>query len=107
MPWVSEPSALPRTSAAIACQKPSPKKATAITPTKIVANSRLGALQVAISCHGEPCRRSSGIASIPPASTIFERGGEAVVVTVESYERERLRVGRFAPATRRLALAQP
>ena len=77
-PWVRAPSALPSTMAATACQKLRPKNATAITPTKIVANSRFGALQVASSCHGEPWRRSSGIASIPPCSTMVLRAGSVV-----------------------------
>ncbi len=74
MPWVRAPRAVPNTRAVIACQKPSPKNAIAITPTKMVANSRLGAVQVASSCHGEPCRRSRGIASMPPASTVVGLG---------------------------------
>ena len=69
MPWVAPPSALPTTMAAIACQKPRPKKATAMTPTKTVANSRFGADQVASSCQGEPWRLEAGMASMPPGST--------------------------------------
>ena len=48
-------------------------------PTKTVANSRFGAVQVAKSCHGEPWRLDAGIASMPPGSTAVGRA-EAVVV---------------------------
>jgi len=58
------------TIAAIAGQKPSPKKATEMTPTNTVANSRFGADQVASNCHGDPWRREAGLASIPPGSTV-------------------------------------
>ena len=67
--WVMQPSALPTTIASSAVGKPSPKNATAMTPTKTVANSMFGAVQVASNCHGDPWRRAMGIASMPPGST--------------------------------------
>ena len=69
MPWVTPPMALPRTRASAADQKPMPNPATASTPTKIVANSMFGEVQVQNSCSGRPCRSFSGMNSAPPGST--------------------------------------
>ena len=55
--------------ASTACQKLNPKTATASTPTKTVANSRFGEIQVQNSCSGLPCRSFSGMNSAPPGST--------------------------------------
>jgi hypothetical protein len=46
MPWVTPPIALPSTNASAAAQKPRPNTDTASTPTKIVANSMFGEVQV-------------------------------------------------------------
>ena len=69
IPWVTPPIALPRTRASAASQNPSPNPATASTPTKIVANSMFGDVQVQNSCIGRPCRSFSGMNSAPPGST--------------------------------------
>ena len=55
--------------ASAAGQKPRPNTATASTPTKIVANSMFGEVQVQNSCIGRPCRSFSGMNSAPPGST--------------------------------------
>ena len=55
--------------ASTACQKSSPKNATAMTPTNTVANSKFGEVQVQNSCSGLPCRSFSGMNSAPPGST--------------------------------------
>ena len=52
-----------------ACQNVRPKNSTAMTPTKIVANSMFGDTQVQNICDGLPCRSSGGIGSTPPGST--------------------------------------
>ena len=69
MPWVTEPTPVPMMMASTACQKVSPNAATPSTPTKTVANSRLGDVQVQKSCSGRPCRSFSGMNSAPPGST--------------------------------------
>ena len=69
MPWVMPPIALPRIRASAASQKPRPNPATASTPTKIVANSMFGEVQVQKSWIGLPCRSLSGMNSAPPGST--------------------------------------
>ena len=71
MPWVTPPIALPRMSASAAAQKLRPKSETASTPTKIVANSMFGEVQVQNSCSGRPCRSFSGMNSAPPGSTVM------------------------------------
>ena len=73
MPWVRPPRMLPSTSAATACQKDSLNCTTASTPTKTVANSRLGEAQVHSSWTGEPCRSECGTRSTPPGSTAATR----------------------------------
>ena len=65
----TEPSAVPSTSASTACPKPSPNTSTASTPTKTVANSMFGEVQVHSSCSGPPCLASAGIGSAPVGST--------------------------------------
>src|SRR3954452_2383179 len=45
-PWLAEPSAVPSTIAATVCQNDSPKKSGPMIPTAMVANSRLGEVQV-------------------------------------------------------------
>ncbi len=57
------------TIAANACQNDRPKNSTLITPTKIVANSRLGEVHVHSSWTGRPWRSASGMNSAPPGST--------------------------------------
>ena len=69
IPWVTPPIAVPRIRASAASQKPRPKPATESTPTKTVANSMFGGVQVQKSCSGWPCRSLSGINSAPPGST--------------------------------------
>ena len=75
-PWadstacVIEPSKVPTVNATAACQNDRPKAATPSTPTKIVANSRLGDVQVQSICRAEPCRSVSGMNSAPPGSTV-------------------------------------
>ena len=54
---------------ATACQKLMPYTATASTPTKIVANSRLGEVQVQNNWLGLPWRSASAMNSFPPGST--------------------------------------
>ena len=66
---MTPPIALPSMIASAAGQKLSPKTATASTPTKIVANSMLGEVQVQNSWSGRPCRSLSGMNSAPPGST--------------------------------------
>ena len=44
------------------------------TPTKTVANSRFGDVQVQKSCMGRPCRSASGMNSAPPGSTADDPG---------------------------------
>ena len=66
---MTEPSPVPITMASTACQKFSPKMATPMTPTKTVANSKFGEVQVQNSWIGRPCRSSSGMNSAPPGST--------------------------------------
>ena len=66
---LTEPSAVPITSASVACQKFRPKNATPMTPTNPVANSKFGEVQVQNSCNGWPCRSFSGMNSAPPGST--------------------------------------
>ena len=66
---MTEPSAVPTSSASAACQKFRPKNATPMTPTKTVANSKFGEVQVQNSCSGLPCRSFSGMNSAPPGST--------------------------------------
>ena len=63
------PIALPRTRASAASQKPRPNTTTASMPTKIVANSMFGEVQVQKSWIGRPCRSLSGMNSAPPGST--------------------------------------
>jgi hypothetical protein len=60
---------LPIVTASAACQKLRPNADTASTPTKIVANSRLGDVHVQNSCRGVPCLSASATGSIPPGST--------------------------------------
>ena len=58
-PWadstacVIEPSKVPTVNATAACQNDRPKAATPSTPTKIVANSRLGDVQVQSICRAD------------------------------------------------------
>lgn len=52
-----------------ACQKLMPYTATASTPTKIVANSRLGDVHVQNNWLGLPWRSASAMNSFPPGST--------------------------------------
>ncbi len=59
------PMRMPRT----ACQKLMPYTETASTPTKIVANSRLGEVHVQKSWLGLPWRSASAMNSLPPGST--------------------------------------
>ncbi len=66
---MTEPIPVPITIASSACQKFSPKNATPMTPTKTVANSKFGEVQVQNSCNGLPCRSLSGMNSAPPGST--------------------------------------
>ena len=66
---MTEPIAVPTTIASTASQKLRPNAAIASTPTKIVANSRLGDVQVQNSWIGRPCRSFSGMNSAPPGST--------------------------------------
>src|SRR5215467_13077365 len=73
MPCDSAPPAVPITMASTACQKLRPNKATASTPTKTVANSRLGEVQVQKSWSGFPCRSCRGMNSAPPGSTVMTR----------------------------------
>ena len=68
-PWVSDPSAVPSTIAATAAQKLCWKNRMEMTPTKTVANSRFGDIQVQNSWPGRPCRSSSAMNSAPPGST--------------------------------------
>lgn len=63
------PRAVPSTMAAVACQKLRPKKRTAITPMKTVANSMLGEAQVHANWSGPPWRSVSGTGSEPVTST--------------------------------------
>ena len=63
------PRPVPRTIAPTACQNVRPKNSTQMTPTKTVANSMFGDVQVHSSCSGLPCRSASGMASAPPGST--------------------------------------
>src|SRR3954471_12770313 len=72
-PCESDPSAVPSTIASVACQNVCPNAATASTPTKTVANSRFGEVQVQNSESGRPCRSSSGMNSAPPGSTATTR----------------------------------
>ena len=65
------PIPLPRMMASAAVQKPRPNTATASTPTKIVANSMFGEVQVQNSWIGRPCRSFSGMNSAPPGSTVM------------------------------------
>src|ERR1035441_9523753 len=75
MPWVMPPIALPRMRASAASQKPSPNPATASTPTKMVANSMLGEVQVQNSCSGRPWMElADGIAG--PGSGQYLHGSE-------------------------------
>ena len=69
MPWVIEPSAVPMTIARNVAQKLRPKNTTPMKPTKTVANSMFGEVQVQNSCSGRPCRSLSGMNSAPPGST--------------------------------------
>ena len=69
MPWVIEPSAVPSTIARNVAQKLRPKNTTPMKPTKTVANSMFGEVQVQNSCNGRPCRSLSGMNSAPPGST--------------------------------------
>ncbi len=69
MPWVTEPSRVPSTTARKVCQKLRPKNTTPMKPTKTVANSMFGEVQVQKSCKGRPCRSLSGMNSAPPGST--------------------------------------
>ena len=66
---MTEPIPVPITIASSACQKFRPKNATPMTPTKTVANSKFGEVQVQNSCNGLPCRSFSGMNSAPPGST--------------------------------------
>jgi hypothetical protein len=54
MPWAMPPSALPSTIASTDCQKLRPNAATARMPTKMVANSMFGDVQVQKSRSGRP-----------------------------------------------------
>ena len=56
--------------ASTACQKLRLNAATASTPTKTVANSRLGEVHVQKSWIGRPCRSCSAMNSAPPGSTV-------------------------------------
>ena len=69
MPWVMAPSPVPSTMARTVDQKLMPKTQTPRKPTKIVANSMLGEVQVQKSWSGLPCRSLSGMNSAPPGST--------------------------------------
>ena len=53
----------------MAIQNDWPKNQTPMTPTKIVANSMFGDIQVQNSWSGLPCRSLSGMNSAPPGST--------------------------------------
>ena len=59
--------------ASTACVKLRLNAATASTPTKTVANSRLGEVHVQKSCSGRPCRSWSAMNSAPPGSTAMTR----------------------------------
>ncbi len=72
-PWLAEPSAVPSTMAATACQNDCPNATTASTPTKMVANSRFGDIQVQNRSSGRPCRSDNGMNSAPPGSTATMR----------------------------------
>ena len=67
------PIAVPAMIPSAACKKFRPNAATARTPTKIVANSMLGELQVQKSWSGLPCRSCRGMNSAPPGSTATTR----------------------------------
>ena len=64
-----EPSVVPITIARNVAQKLRPKKTTPMKPTKTVANSMFGEVQVQKSCSGRPWRSLSGMNSAPPGST--------------------------------------
>ena len=66
---VTDPAAEPTRMASTVCQKLRPNRATPSTPTKTVANSRLGDVHVQKSCSGRPCRSLSGMKPAPPGST--------------------------------------
>ena len=68
-PWVMAPSPVPITMARTVDQKLMPKAHTPRKPTKIVANSMFGEVQVQKSWSGRPCRSLSGMNSAPPGST--------------------------------------
>src|SRR5919199_3473420 len=72
-PCDTEPSADPRAMARTACQKLSLNATIARTPTKTVANSRFGEVQVQNRASGRPCRSASGMYSAPPGSTATTR----------------------------------
>ena len=63
------PSPVPSTMASTVDQKLMPKAQTPRKPTKIVANSMFGEVQVQKSWSGRPCRSLSGMNSAPPGST--------------------------------------
>ena len=67
MPWVMEPSVVPIKIARNVAQKLRPKKTTPMKPTKTVANSMFGEVQVQKSCSGRPWRSLSGMNSAPLA----------------------------------------
>src|SRR6478609_4888871 len=60
-PWETAPSPVPRAIARTASQNVKPKNNTQMTPTKTVANSMFGDVQVQSSWIGRPCRSASGI----------------------------------------------
>ncbi len=72
-PCERAPSPVPSASASTAWPSVRPKAATASTPTKMVANSRFGDVQVQNSCEGRPCRSSTGMNPAPPGSTAATR----------------------------------
>src|SRR5689334_2028631 len=59
--------------AATACQNVCSNNSTEMTPTKIVANSRFGDIQVQNRFSGRPCRSFSGMKPAPPGSTATTR----------------------------------
>ena len=60
---------MPSTIASTVAQKLRPKNDDREKPTKTVANSMFGEVQVQNSCSGRPCRSLSGMNSAPPGST--------------------------------------
>ena len=69
MPWVTDPSAVPRMSPSTVGQNAPPKVTMGRTPTYTVANSKFGDDHVQNSCSGRPWRSEAGMYSMPPGST--------------------------------------